>query len=545
VDSSPTKTFDTREILWKMRRYAWIAIMPVVACSCAAFLYLRLTTPVYQSSVLVTLGNRTQLSAAIEPMVRSDGNRGESVSEQLSRVRNRIMNRSFLQDLARRSGYLEDPRLRAFAAEKVRKLPDITVEEFAQRHASTLIGKKIRIEPSGANNIRIAVRDRSPAIAQRLAGAVADGLIEDTRRATIGRLEARGSFSQDQIAVYSDQVRRDEEALRRFEEEMIVTETVAGAVGSQNIDLVRQLIDSAEKEMDQVRVRIQSDRGTWAANAAGAPLPKLDSPTITELTGRLNSLETNYATAAIRKREGNDEAQQILAQIAGVRQDLLRAFEAAASATASQSMTLPQAQLAAGISLDTVVLRSVRARQERLEALRDRFLQQARATPRQQMERERLRNNLAMSRENLSALQKEATSSRLSEALETSQMNLRIEVIEAPMLPLYPVWPDRVKVLLGGLVGGLFIAVVLIMGMERVGAIVRTVEEAERELGVKVIGTIPRIEGWARPGSFVQNHWAPLSIATLILLTALVTGIHSTLTSTAPRAPRASQTTTP
>jgi len=531
--------------MWKARRYAWIAFMPVVACGCAAFLYLKLTTPIFQSSVMVTLGNRTQLSAAIEPMVRSDGNSRESMSEQLTQVRNRIMNRSFLQDLARRSGYLEDPRIQAYSTSKVRSLPNITVEEFAQRHAAILIGKKIRIEPAGSSNIRIAVTDPSPASAQRLAGAVADGLIEETRRATIGRLEARGSFSQDQITVYAGQVQRDEEALRRFEEQAIVQETVGGAVGPQNVDLVRQLIDSALKEMEQVRVRINGDRGTWAANAAGAPIPRLESAATTELAARLSGLESNYAAAAIRKREGNDEAQQVLGQIASLRQDLLRAYEAAAASDASLSLSVPVAQLAAGIALDTAILRSIGARRERLESMRDQFLSQARATPRQEMERERLRNNLRMSRENLAALQKEATSSRMSEALETSQMNLRIEVVETPVIPLFPIWPDRLKVLLGGLAGGIFISVVLIMGMERVGALVRTVEEAERELGVKVIGTIPRIEGWARPGSFVQNHWAPLSIATLILLTALVTGIHSTLTSTTPRAPRAGQTTTP
>ncbi|HLQ66725.1 MAG TPA: hypothetical protein VK123_05760, partial [Candidatus Limnocylindrales bacterium] len=121
------------------------------------------------------------------------------------------------------------------------------------------------------------------------------------------------------------------------------------------------------------------------------------------------------------------------------------------------------------------------------------------------------------------------TSSRLSEALETSQLSLRIEVVESPQLPLKPVWPDRLKILAGALLLGPLLSIGVIIGAERVGAILRTVEQAEEEMGTTVIGTIPRIEGWSRPGTFFQNNWAPMSILALILLTALITGVYTTV----------------
>ncbi|HSQ60208.1 MAG TPA: hypothetical protein VLT84_07220 [Acidobacteriota bacterium] len=535
------KQFDTREILWKARRYRWMALVPVVAMCCGAFLYLRMTTPIYESSVLVSLGDRTQVSAALEPMVRSEGARGEGISEKLARIRNRVMNRTFLQDLAQRTGYTDDPRLKAYAAREARKHTEVTAEEFALRHAVWVLGRKFRVEPSGLNNIKIAVHDPSPRRAQQLAAALADGLIEDTRRTTLGRIEARGAFSQDQIAVYTEKVRQDENALRAFQESMISRQTVTGVVNPENVEIVRELADAANKELEQVRGRIQQDRATWAQQRPGAPLPDLQSPTASELTARLGGLEASYGAAALRRREGTPESQTLLAQIATVRQDLLMEYEAAASVRMGSSYSRAEAQLAAGIALDRAILRSIQQRKDRLSSLLGTYVNQARGTPREQMELERLRSNLAMSRDNLAALQKEATASNLSEALETSQMSLRIDILEPPVLPLFPVWPDRLKVLLGAIGAGIFLAVVLIVAMERVGAIVRTVEQAESELGVKVIGTIPRIEGWSRPGSFFQNHWAPLSIVALVLVTALVTGIHSTLSTGEPRTPRTGQ----
>jgi NhaP-type Na+/H+ and K+/H+ antiporter len=103
-------------------------------------------------------------------------------------------------------------------------------------------------------------------------------------------------------------------------------------------------------------------------------------------------------------------------------------------------------------------------------------------------------------------------------------------IVEPPQLPLKPVWPDPVKIFLGAWVVGLFLSIGVVLGADRVGAVLRTVEQAEEELGAKVIGTIPRIEGWSRPGSFIQNHWPAVSIAVLVVLTVLVTGVYTTVT---------------
>ena len=99
--------------------------------------------------------------------------------------------------------------------------------------------------------------------------------------------------------------------------------------------------------------------------------------------------------------------------------------------------------------------------------------------------------------------------------------------------------------LLGALLLGPLFGVGIIVGAERVGAILRTVEQAEEEMGTIVIGTIPRTKVVAT-GSFLQNNWAPLSILAMLLLTALVTGVYASVSAAVgappgaemPRAPR-------
>jgi uncharacterized protein involved in exopolysaccharide biosynthesis len=287
------------------------------------------------------------------------------------------------------------------------------------------------------------------------------------------------------------------------------------------------MADTADKETGQIRDRIRSDLETWSSRVPGRPVPDLKNSRTSELESRLTGLESSYGVASARGKAGG-EGQALLSQIGAARQALLSEYESAAEGLPGD---LPDdaRSLAAGVALDRAVLRSLQARKSRLQSMVRSYLYEARSTPRSQMEIDRLQSEVEKNRDLLATMEKEATSSRLSEALETSQLSLRIEVVESPQLPLKPVWPDRLKILAGAFLLGPLLSIGVIIGAERIGAILRTVEQAEEEMGTQVIGTIPRIEGWSRPGTFLENNWAPISIVTLILLTALITGVYTTV----------------
>jgi uncharacterized protein involved in exopolysaccharide biosynthesis len=512
---------DTREILWKARRYRWLALLPVVGVLCAAVLYLRVASPVYESSLVISLEDQAPLSEGVERMVRPS-ERTEDIVQRVARVRNRVLNRTFLQGVADRLGLSRQPRLLAMGNAAAKKYPGVTPEEYAARVSVASLLKKITVTPVGSSYIKIGVKDPFPENARRIASAVGEGLVEETRRSTLERAQARGEFSQDQISVAAEDLRRAEDALRAYREGMVGQEVPTGPVDPSNADAARDLAVLADKEMDEVRDRIRSDRETWAARAPGTPLPELRTARAAQLQSRLAGLESSYGAASLRSTGG----ASLQPQITSARQALLAEYEAAA-ARLSGDLPDDARQIAAGIALDRAVLRSIQARKGRLQGLAHSYVASARSIPREQMEVERLRNEVLTKRDLLATLQKEAVSSRLSEALETSQLALRILIVERPQLPLKPVWPDPLKILLGALVLGPLLSIGVVLGVERVGAILRTVEQAEEEMGTKVIGTIPRIEGWSRPGSFLENHWAAVSILALVVITVLVTGVYT------------------
>jgi len=520
---------DTRELLWKAKRYRWVALLPLVGALCAAFLYVNVATPVYESAVVISLEDPTPFSEGVERLVRPS-ERNEDMVQKVARVRNRVLNRTFLQGVSDRLGLSREPRLLRVGETAAKKYPGITPEEYATRVSVASLAKKVTVTPVGSTFIRIAVKDPTPVNARRVANAVGEGLIEDTRKATLERAQARGEFSQDQISVIKENLRQSENSLQAAKESAIGSSISAGPMDQVSVSSVRELADGAEKEMDQVRERINADRATWKERVgSGAQPQELRSARASELEGRLRGLEGSYGMAALRGGERGGGGESYLQQIGATRQMLLNEYESVASRLPGD---LPDDArlLAAGIALDRAVLRSLQARKDRLQGAVRNYLYEARSTPGSQMQIERLTNEVQKNRDLLATMEKEATSSRMSEAIETSQLALRVEVVESPQLPLRPVWPDRFKILAAAFLLGPLLSVGVIVGAERVGAILRTVEQAEVELGTKVIGTIPRIEGWSRPGTFLQNNWAPISILALIVLTALVTGVYTSVT---------------
>jgi len=70
----------------------------------------------------------------------------------------------------------------------------------------------------------------------------------------------------------------------------------------------------------------------------------------------------------------------------------------------------------------------------------------------------------------------------------------KFRVVEPAKLPLAPVWPDRQRILLMGIILGLFIGGAAAMLIELLDNSLRKVEDVEETLGLTVLGIAPKIE---------------------------------------------------
>lgn len=520
---------DFREVLWKARRYKWLALLPVVLVLCGAWIYLMVTPPIYESTVVVSVDNNAPVSQALGNIVRQDQSE-DSRRERAQRVDSRIHSRLFLESLVNKMGYARNPALLLRASEAARHWQGITTGEYATRIAVFLLGKKIVVTPTGETRVSIAATDPDPRTAQKLASMIADELNATNKASSIQRATERGEFSSDQISVYEERLRKSEAALRNYQESVIGEKLTTNPINDGNFDGAKEVVSDARAEMDQIRSRLQTDLSSWqSSGGTGAGPPVLRNSRTAELESRLSELETSYGLAAMDSKR-SAEVEGVKLKIGGVRQGLYAEYQALAEALPDLSPGARDA--AAGIALDRAELRSLKLKEQRLSGYAANYSRRVQSQPAQQLESERLRSEVENNRDLLLALQKEATSSRISAALETSQLGMEFEILESPQLPLRPVFPDPIRIMGIALLVGPLLGIGLAIVAERLGAALHSLEQAEKEIGARVIGTIPRIEGWSQPGGYVQKYWPVLSIALVLFATAVFYTLHETVLKT-------------
>lgn len=537
---SETPQFDLRDILFRVARYRWLLALPPVAALCIASIYFKLTPVVYESAVVVSLSDQTGVGSAIQSMVNPDRDRA-SARDRMALVDSKVRSRGFLDAVAERLGMTNNPDIVAAATAAARRYPDIPAGEFASRFANTQIVRQLRIVPLEGTFVRISTMGPSAEGAQRLASTITDLLIEESRRSSLERVQARGEFSQDQVVVQQERVREAENAYQNYQESILRRALTTTPITENNVDEARGMVRATDQEIEQTRDRVELTRQQWAGSAPDQTPPDLKSATTEELERRLATIETNLAVASVGGERTSREVPTLQGNVAATRQSLLLEFEGLA---ANLPGDLPEAArtAAAGLATDRAILRSLRTKRDRLSAYIGQFARGVENSPREQMELARLRGAVETSRELLAALQKEAQSSRISEAFASSAMGPKLTVVDPPQLPLHPAAPDPLRIFGGALLLGPLVSVGLVIAGEKFSFVIRTVEQAEQEMGARILGTVPKIEGWVQREGFLTRHWAFLSIVLVLVLTGVFHSLNATLLSERPHTTQAAPT---
>lgn len=529
------QTLDLRDLLWMAQRYGWLIALPIIACLCVAAVYFKHTTPLYTSQILVSVEGNTQASPTLDPMVGAFIERANP-RERVAVVDSKIHSRAFLAILVERLGMNRNPAILARARLAAQQWKGITVEEYAMRVSVTRLGKKFSVSPGRGSLVAIAAIDTDPEAARQLAEMIGDVLVEESLQSTLERGQARGEFSRDQIAVYEDRLRKSEEALRAFQESTLRKGFSLGIITDQNLVFARSLERSTEDAIEQLRTRIEAAKGDWRTIMGDAPIPELTSSRISEMTGLLSDLEINDALAVLRGgTETRTESDRLQARVAAARQALFAEFGQAAQTT-YRSYPAEAKTALAGIALDRAVLRSLRDRADRVASEVEIYLKSVEGSPRDAMELQRLKQDVETNRSFLASLRMEARSSQVSEALAISALGPRLNIVEHPLLPLSPFSPEPRKIFGVALLVGPLLAAGIVFAGERFASVLRTTQQAEAEYGRPVLGTVPRVEGWSRPGSFLRNNWAALAVVLVLLVTGLVFAIDAAQPASQPSA---------
>jgi uncharacterized protein involved in exopolysaccharide biosynthesis len=122
----------------------------------------------------------------------------------------------------------------------------------------------------------------------------------------------------------------------------------------------------------------------------------------------------------------------------------------------------------------------------------------------------------------LETFRAQLVASDISQAMELTDLALRVEILSPPQVPLAPARPDQKGILLSALLMGPLLGMVIAITTELMDSTLRSLSDFQRVFDGKVLGTPPLVSRPETRPRGRRRRWAPAALLSIILLTLLV-----------------------
>lgn len=322
-----------------------------------------------------------------------------------------------------------------------------------------------------SNVIEIALVGPDPVWAQEFTNRLTNAYVE--RHARMQRESEAERFFVSQSELLRQKLDDSETELRRLREE-------AGALAGQQAEVHARLNEfSAELERTKIARAEQQERVAFLerAHAAERREGRVSTPELLALEAKRAELIGNYRPESVRVREIDEQIRTLRTAIASYG-TVASGTDAAAPAVAAD-LTGARAQLEA-----------LRGKEEGLMRARDEYRPQAVMLDKQSFDLARLERQVKLNEEAYLSYVRTAEQSRLSNALEQSEM-LRLTVVEPAAVPLEPMSPRKGRIFLFALVGGLAVSVGVGFARDYFDGTVKTAADVRRYANLEVLAMVP------------------------------------------------------
>jgi len=321
---------------------------------------------------------------------------------------------------------------------------------------------------------RISVQHPDPAWAARMANTVAESYIDFLRDKNLSDITGSQSWYSSRLVQARADLEDAEQSLQDYLDRQGLIQTTGGVDEMQSQALQAALVNREQARQQKLALeRLQSE-----IQAASAPA-QLETITALEERGIVRQLKNARADA---RRNANQLAERY-----GPKHP--RMIEAQSALVSAEGAYAEELQtVAAAVVADY-------ERAVRTEASYSGQLNTAQADiqslNRSRAELTKLQDDVKTSRALFEQLQ---SGEKTAGLLEGGQQNINATVIEFARPGLYPVRPDKQRMVLFWALGGLFVGIGLAFMLEQLDNTFKGSEDVERRLGLPVLGQLPQLK---------------------------------------------------
>jgi polysaccharide chain length determinant protein (PEP-CTERM system associated) len=485
----PGKKYTPEDVFEAAWRRKWLIAIPFVLIAIATGLYTRRMPSLYRSQALIQVIPPTVQDNYLRATVQT------RLEERLSSIGHLVMNRSQLEKI-----------VRDFNLYNQRTSP-VPIETLIDR-----MSRDITFNVADREVLRLGYTTGEPETAFRVAERLTSLFIDSSSRDREDQANKARDFFQTELERAKASLVEQEKKLEEFRLQY------AGQLPSQQ-EANLGVLSNTQAQLQTIQTEINRDRDQRnylerqrdQANNVDAPVAPTPTSTATvtdaaSLAGGtvLEQLETARTSLRTMELRLTPEHPDIMAMKRTIdRLEKKAAAEAPRTANGRSRPVKSQAELqrenrnrelAASIDLIDRQIRNKQAEEQRLKATIEEYKERIDAAPRRESELTALTRDYETVQKLYTGLLQKKEDANIAANLEKREIGERFKVIDPPRQPRSPVSPNRPRLLILGMIGGLVIGAGMAAFFEYRDSSVRTDDDVAASLALPVLATIPVLD---------------------------------------------------
>jgi len=488
---------------WRVlcRRRWWLAL-PAFGIWMAVWALAWFLPAVYRSETVILLQQQKVPEQYVVPNISAD------LQDQLQNLTQQILGRERLLNI------MQD--LNLYPALRVR----VTGDEMVER-----MRKDIQVELVQAANrsgnlsaFKVAYMSNDPALAQNVTAQLTSLFINENLKTREKQSKQTTQFLADQLEEAGRGLAEQEAKVKEFKSQYLgqlpeqVQSNVQILAGLQaQLQQDADLLGRAKQQsvyLDTLRTQWRTQAGSaGSGNSAGAVAPLTIDQELAKLRAQMADLSSHYT-------ERHPDVRKIKEQIANLEKlkQQVEARIAAAPAGAAtdepvHAISPTEMEVESQLKANKVEIEN---RQRAIQDLQKRigdYQARLNMTPVREQQMAELTRKYEQSRKSYEQLQAKLDQSGMATELEKQNQGAQFRVLDPPNLPQKPYSPNRLKLDLIGLVGGLMVGMVVLAGTEIVDDRIHSKEELAKIVSAPVLSEIPPLTTPAEEVQRVRAEW--------------------------------------
>jgi polysaccharide biosynthesis transport protein len=474
-------------------RRKWLVLAIFSGCVIGAGILCVVLPESYRSSTLILVEGQKIPENYVQAVI------GPTIEERLNSLQQQVMSRTVMTKMVEEFGLYPDMvRTNGIDAvvERVRK--DIKVETMGARSQ----------RGTGVDAFSISFAHENPTIAMNMTSKLASQFIEENLKVREQLVAGASEFLEQELALAKDRLEEQEKAISQYKSKYM------GELPEQvqaNISALDRLqaqhsaaVEAIQKSTDRLTLiekMLKEYETPVMAGAATVPGPGgviVADPLVVrlrELEKNLTALSAEYKDTYPDIASLKQEIQSVKAQLKEQNETVVEKPESKEVSFAARKDMKPTdlylRELIRQRDESRIEIVSMKDRLARTRVEMSEYEKRVEKAPLREQELEILVRDYNNLKENYRTLLDKKLNARLAENLERRQKGEQFRIVDPANLPSKPDKPDRMKIMLVGLLLGCGLGVGSAISLEAMRPVFRRSEDVESLLHLRVIASIP------------------------------------------------------